>query len=242
MCGLFFHFFSFHVLILGVSPMWSRLALNASSSTFPVLRLQSSTTKSSLFFSILLQATNYLYAEADKNTQPFHLTHPFSIITWLPKLPLGLQGGQSCKAERLGSNKWACTSQKKRENELNQIYFTMFSHLKIIKFQVLRCIHLFWKDRRWLERWLLLSLENAAAAAAAATVTARGAHAYKHRVSNYETELGWHQQERLIQSVPWIPAGTVRSPPCWASWLAATLLGDRTDGKGGAEGPGKGRH
>lgn len=55
--------------------MWLRLALTSIASTFLMLRLQASTTKSSFLFSILLQSTNYLYVEADKDTQAFHLTH-----------------------------------------------------------------------------------------------------------------------------------------------------------------------
>lgn len=55
--------------------MWLRLALTSIASTFPMLRLQASTTKSSFLFSILLQSINYLYVEADKDTQAFHLTH-----------------------------------------------------------------------------------------------------------------------------------------------------------------------
>lgn len=46
----------------------------------------------------------------------------------------------------------------------------------------------------------------------------------------------------FIQSAQWIPAGTVKSLPCWVSPLAATLPGDITDGRGGAGEPEKGRH
>ena len=65
----------------------------------------------------------------------------------------------------------------------------------------------------------------------------------KQAIGNWVSEFSFSSSKKgFIRSVQWIPAGTIKSLPCWVSRLAATLLGDITDGRGGAGEPEKGRH